>query len=69
MPEPEEVFITPMRERLGLDQTKKGRTVLMIRDAFRVDHGTFTVRAENPHGVAEASCVVNILGKTVDSCC
>lgn len=52
-----------MRERLGLDQTKKGRSVLMIRDAVRVDHGTFTIQAENTHGLATASCTVNVLGK------
>lgn len=64
VPEPEEEFVTPLRERLGLDQTKKGQSALMIRDAVRADHGNFTIQLENTHGVATASCVVNVLGKT-----
>lgn len=64
MPEPEEEFVTPLRERLGLDQTKKGETALMIRDSVRADHGNFTIQVENTHGVATAFCVVNVLGKT-----
>lgn len=55
--------MTPLRERLGLDQTKKGQTVLMIRDACRADHGDFTIQVENTHGVAAASCFVNVLGE------
>lgn len=55
--------MTPLRERLGLDQTKKGQSVLMIREAVRADHGNFTIQVENTHGVATASCVVNVLGK------
>lgn len=64
VPEPEEEFVTPLRERLGLDQTKKGQSAVMIRDAVRADHGNFTIQVENTHGVATASCVVNVLGKT-----
>lgn len=56
--------MTPLRERLGLDQTKKGQSALMIRDAVRADHGDFTIHVENTHGVATASCVVNVLGET-----
>lgn len=56
--------MTPMRERLGLDQTKKGQSALMIREAIRVDHGNFTIKVENTHGVATASCFVNVLGET-----
>lgn len=63
VPEPEEEFVSPMHERLGLDQTKKGRSALMIREAIRADHGTFTIKVENTHGVATASCFVNVLGK------
>jgi len=63
VPEPEEEFVTPLRERLGLDQTKKGQSALMIRDSVRVDHGDFTIKVENTHGVATATCFVNVLGK------
>lgn len=52
-----------MRERLGLDQTQKGQSLLMIREAVRADHGNFTIQVENAHGVASASCTVNVLGK------
>lgn len=55
--------MTPLRERLGLDQTQKGQSVLMIREAVRADHGNFTIHVENTHGVASASCIVNVLGK------
>lgn len=54
--------MTPMRERLGLDQTKRGQSALMIREAVRADHGNFTIKVENIHGVATASCEVNVLG-------
>lgn len=65
VPEPEEEFVTPIRERLGLDQTKKGQAALMIREAIRRDHGNFTIQVENTHGVAYASCFVNVLGKPI----
>lgn len=64
VPEPQEEFITPIRQRLGLDQTKKGQAALMIRESIRRDHGTFTIRVENTHGSASASCFVNVLGET-----
>lgn len=57
--------MTPMRERLGLDKTTKGQSALMIRDAVRADHGTFTIKVENTHGAASASCYVNVMGKTI----
>lgn len=63
VPEPEEEFVTPLHERLGLDQTKKGLSALMIRDAVRVDHGNFTIKVENTHGFATATCNVNVLGE------
>lgn len=65
VPEPEEEFVTPLRERLGIDQTKKGQSAMMIRDAVRTDHGNFTIKVENTHGVATASCVVTVLGNKV----
>lgn len=58
--------MTPLRERLGLDQTQKGKSALMIRDSVRADHGDFTIMVENTHGVATATCNVNVLGKTCD---
>lgn len=65
VPEPEEEFVTPLRERLGLDKTTKGQSALMIRDSLRVDHGNYTIRVENTHGVAFATCYVNVLGKDI----
>ena len=56
--------MTPLRERLGLDQTKRGQAALMIRESVRGDHGDFTIQVENTHGVANATCFVNVLGKT-----
>ena len=64
VPEPVEEFVTPMRERLGLEATQKGQAALMIRDTIRADHGVFTVHVENQHGAATATCVVNILGNS-----
>lgn len=61
-PEPEEVFHPPLLDRLSFDQTKRSETALMVRDAIRSDHGNFTIRVENTHGFATASCDVNVLG-------
>lgn len=63
VPEPEQEFVTPLHERLGLDQTKKGQSALMIREAVRADHGNFTIKVENTHGVATTTCNVNVLGE------
>lgn len=62
-PEPEEEFHPPLLDRLSFDQTKRGESALMVRDAVRSDHGNFTIRVENTHGFATASCYVNVLGK------
>lgn len=62
-PEPEEVFHPPLPDRLSFDQSKRGETAMMVRDAIRDDHGIFTIRVENTHGFATASCVVNVLGR------
>lgn len=62
-PEPEEVFHPPLLDRLSFDQSKRGETAMMVRDAIRDDHGLFTIRVENTHGFATASCVVNVLGR------
>lgn len=62
IPEPEEVFHPPLPDRLSFDQSKRGETAMMVRDAIRDDHGLFTIRVENTHGFATASCDVNVLG-------
>lgn len=62
-PEPEEVFHPPLPDRLSFDQSKRGETAMMVREAIRDDHGLFTIRVENSHGFATASCVVNVLGR------
>lgn len=62
-PEPEEVFHPPLVDRLSFDQTKRGETAMMVRDAIRDDHGLFTIRVENTHGFATASCEVNVTGR------
>ncbi|XP_010772041.1 titin-like, partial [Notothenia coriiceps] len=61
--EEEEEFLNPLSQRLGLDQSVRGRAGLMIREAVRSDHGEFTVTVENQHGTASARCTVNVLDK------
>lgn len=61
-PEPE-VHCPPLLERLSFDQSKKGETAMLVRDSVRTDHGLFTIQVENTHGIATASCEVNVLGK------
>lgn len=62
-PEPEEEFYPPLPDRLSFDRSKRGETAMMVREAVRDDHGLFTIRVENTHGFATASCVVNVLGR------
>lgn len=64
-PEPEEEFHPPLPDRLSFDQSKRGENALMVREAIRDDHGLFTIRVENAHGFATASCDVNVLGKCI----
>lgn len=61
-PEPED-FGPPLTERLSFDQSKRGENALMVRDSVRKDYGKYTIVVENPHGVAKASCDVNVQGK------
>ena len=63
-PEPEE-FHPPLPDRLSFDQSKRGETAMMVRDSIRGDHGKYTIVVENQHGVAKASCEVNVQGKKV----
>ena len=66
--EPEEAYVVPIKERLGLDNTRKGKAVLMVRETVRIDHGKFTIQVQNTHGKATATCDVNILGNAACSC-
>jgi len=61
-PAEDEPFQLSLPERMSIDNHKEGESVLSIRDSIRADHGTFTIKVENDHGVAKASCEVNVLG-------
>ncbi|NWV78822.1 TITIN protein, partial [Dasyornis broadbenti] len=50
-----------IKKRVTAPKKRKGESILSIRDSIRADHGTFTIKVENDHGVAKASCVVNVL--------
>lgn len=63
--EEDEPFQLSIPERLSIDNSKKGESFLVVRDSLRPDHGTFTIRVENDHGVAKASCEVNVLGTSL----
>lgn len=60
--EEDEPFHLSLPERLSIDNHRQGDSVLVVRDSIRPDHGTYTIRVENDHGVAKASCEVNVLG-------
>lgn len=60
--EEEKPFQLSLPERMSVDNHKEGESILSIRDSIRADHGTFTIKVENDHGVAKASCEVNVLG-------
>ncbi|KAJ8416947.1 hypothetical protein AAFF_G00328250 [Aldrovandia affinis] len=61
--EPEVPYHPSLTERLSFDTCKKGEYSIMIRDSIRSDHGNFMIKVENLHGVATASCKVNVLGE------
>lgn len=65
--EEEEPFYLSLPERLNIDNHTPGESLLAVRDSLRPDHGTFTIRVENDHGVAKASCEVNVLGMCLNS--
>ncbi|NXB26222.1 TITIN protein, partial [Rhagologus leucostigma] len=50
-----------IKKRVTAPKKKRGESILSIRDSIRADHGTFTIKVENDHGVAKASCEVNVL--------
>lgn len=61
--EPEEEYHPSLNERLTIDNSRKGESFIIVKDVIRGDHGVFTIKVENDHGVASATCEVNILGK------
>lgn len=60
--EEDEPFQLSLTERLSVDNSRQGESLLVVRDSIRADHGTYTIHVENDHGVAKASCEVNVLG-------
>lgn len=58
----DEPFHLSLPERLTVDNSRHGESELSARDSIREDYGTFTIKVENDHGVAKASCEVNVLG-------
>lgn len=58
----DEPFHLSLPERLTVDNSRQGESELSVRDSIRADYGVFTIKVENDHGVAKASCEVNVLG-------
>lgn len=52
-----------INERLAVDNKRRGTSSILVRDSVRADHGVYTVKVENDHGTASATCEVNILGR------
>lgn len=61
--EPEETYHPALNERLTIESKRKGESFIIVKDTIRGDHGVFTIKVENDHGFASASCEVNVLGK------
>lgn len=61
--EPEEPSYPSLPERLSIDMSRKGESTALVHDCVRRDHGKYMIKVENDHGVASASCEVNVLGK------
>lgn len=61
--EPEEEYHPSLNERLTIDNSRKGESCILVKDVIRGDHGVFTIKVENDHGIASATCEVNVLGK------
>lgn len=61
--EPEEAYHPSLNERLTIDSKRKGESFIIVKDSIRGDHGVFTIKVENDHGIASASCEVNVLGE------
>lgn len=65
--EEDEPFHLALTERLTIDNSKQGVSFISVRDSLRADHGTYTIHVQNDHGVAKASCEVNVLGMRKDA--
>lgn len=61
-PEVEEPDYPTINERLAIDNSHRGVSSIIIRDSIRPDHGVYMVKVENDHGIASATCEVNVLG-------
>lgn len=61
--EPEEEYHPSLNERLTIDNSRMGESDVLVKDVIRSDHGVFTIKVENDHGIASATCEVNVLGK------
>lgn len=61
--EPEDEYHPSLNERLTIDNSRKGESFILVKDVIRGDYGVFTIKVENDHGIASATCEVNVLGK------
>lgn len=67
-PEEEELPDYPtLQERLTIHDKKRGESSCIVRDTIRGDHGVYTIKVENDHGIASATCEVNVLGEISSS--
>lgn len=62
--EAEEPDYPTINERLAVDNRRRGTSSIVVRDSLRADHGVYTVKVENDHGTASATCEVNVLGRS-----
>ncbi len=62
-PEVEETDYPTINERLAIDNSRRGVSSVVIRDSVRADHGVYMVKVENDHGIASATCEVNVLSE------
>lgn len=59
----EEPDYPTINERLAVDNRRRGTSSIVVRDSVRADYGVYTVKVENDHGTASATCEVNVLGR------
>ncbi|KAJ8416941.1 hypothetical protein AAFF_G00328190 [Aldrovandia affinis] len=59
--EPEVPSYPSLQERLSIDLRKQGESTAIVQNSVRDDHGVFTIKVENDHGIASASCEVIVL--------
>lgn len=62
-PEVEELDYVTLKERLTINNSRRGVSSVVIRDSMRADHGVYMVKVENDQGIASAVCEVNVLGE------